>query len=359
METYMNVSKYIWKQLDAEVEVVQIIHTGIDNDIYSTVDACLNAFDRSDDANDEPEDRELEAHYLYMAKIQEVTPDVADNSGPVFDAEPLQNLVEIILFIFDSRNRGKVIVKSPLPIYDQEPTMVAEEDDEMSNEMRLDNSPKTNRGIEYNNQRASNITGVRETVVDRSDDANDEPEDRELEAHYLYMAKIQEVTLDVADNSGPVFDAEPLQNLVEIILFIFDSGCSKHMTRNLKILSNFVNKFLGSHGTYLYSITLQDTSTPNLIFLMAKASSSQAWLWQRRLSHLKFDTINFLSKYDIVNGLPKLKFIKDHLCSFCELRKAKQIGSQSIECDHLNEIGMVVRLVEFISFTFGDKEMIL
>ncbi|GJZ45099.1 hypothetical protein Tco_0592695 [Tanacetum coccineum] len=33
--------------------------------------------------------------------------------------------------------------------------------------------------------------------------------------------------------------------------------------------------------------------------------------------------------------------------------------SQSIECDHLNEIGMVVRLVEFISFTFGDKEMIL
>ncbi|GKC01337.1 hypothetical protein Tco_0987473 [Tanacetum coccineum] len=35
----------------------------------------------------------------------------------------------------------------------------------------------------------------------------------------------------------------------------------------------------GSRGTYLYSITLQDTSTPNPICLMAKASSSQAWLW--------------------------------------------------------------------------------
>ncbi|GKG30049.1 integrase, catalytic region, zinc finger, CCHC-type containing protein, partial [Tanacetum coccineum] len=44
----------------------------------------------------------------------------------------------------------------------------------------------------------------------------------------------------------------------------------------------------GSRGTYLYSITLQDTSTPNPIFLMAKASSSQAWLWHRRLSHLNF-----------------------------------------------------------------------
>nr|GEV30968.1 putative ribonuclease H-like domain-containing protein [Tanacetum cinerariifolium] len=53
------------------------------------------------------------------------------------------------------------------------------------------------------------------------------------------------------------------------------------------------------------------------------ASSSQAWLWHHRLSHLNFDTINLLSKNDIVVGLPKLKFIKDHLCSSCELRKAK------------------------------------
>nr|GFA60524.1 hypothetical protein [Tanacetum cinerariifolium] len=48
---------------------------------------------------------------------------------------------------------------------------------------------------------------------------------------------------------------------------------------------------------------------------MAKASSSQAWLWHRRLSYLNFDTINLLSKNDIVVGLPKIKFMKDHLCS--------------------------------------------
>nr|GEV01570.1 integrase, catalytic region, zinc finger, CCHC-type, peptidase aspartic, catalytic [Tanacetum cinerariifolium] len=69
----------------------------------------------------------------------------------------------------------------------------------------------------------------------------------------------------------------------------------------------------GSRGTDLYSITLQDTSSPNPICLMAKATSSQAWLWHRRLSHLNFDTINLLSKNDMVIGLPKLKFIKDHL----------------------------------------------
>nr|GFB83474.1 hypothetical protein [Tanacetum cinerariifolium] len=42
-ETYKNVSQDICHQLNAEVEAVQIILTGIDNEIYSTVDACPNA----------------------------------------------------------------------------------------------------------------------------------------------------------------------------------------------------------------------------------------------------------------------------------------------------------------------------
>ncbi|GJX39315.1 hypothetical protein Tco_0252618 [Tanacetum coccineum] len=36
------------------------------------------------------------------------------------------------------------------------------------------------------------------------------------------------------------------EQLVEIVLFIVDSGCSKHMTGNLKLLTNFVEKFLGT-----------------------------------------------------------------------------------------------------------------
>nr|GEV83957.1 retrovirus-related Pol polyprotein from transposon TNT 1-94 [Tanacetum cinerariifolium] len=77
-------------------------------------------------------------------------------------------------------------------------------------------------------------------------------------------------------------------------------------------------------GSDMHFITFQNTTSPNPICLMAKATSSQAWLWHRRLSHLNFDTINLLSKNDIVIGLPKLKFFKDHLCSSCELGKAKR-----------------------------------
>nr|GEV16966.1 hypothetical protein [Tanacetum cinerariifolium] len=43
MENYKNVSQDIHDQLNAQAESVQIILTGIDNDIYSTVDACPNA----------------------------------------------------------------------------------------------------------------------------------------------------------------------------------------------------------------------------------------------------------------------------------------------------------------------------
>nr|GFB86452.1 hypothetical protein [Tanacetum cinerariifolium] len=47
--------------------------------------------DWRDNTDDELEDQELKAHYMYMAKLQEVSPDAAD-SGPVFDAEPLQKV---------------------------------------------------------------------------------------------------------------------------------------------------------------------------------------------------------------------------------------------------------------------------
>ncbi|GKB43503.1 retrovirus-related pol polyprotein from transposon TNT 1-94 [Tanacetum coccineum] len=67
----------------------------------------------------------------------------------------------------------------------------------------------------------------------------------------------------------------------------------------------------GNRGTDLYTIYLQETTSPTLICLMAKASPTQSWLWHRRLSHLNFDYVNLLLKKDVVIGLPKLKYVKD------------------------------------------------
>nr|GEW24455.1 copia protein [Tanacetum cinerariifolium] len=60
------------------------------------------------------------------------------------------------------------------------------------------------------------------------------------------------------------------------------------------------------------------------ICLLSKASKNKSWLWNRRLNHLNFGTINDLARKDLVRGLPRLKFEKDHLCSACQLGKSKK-----------------------------------
>ncbi|GKB61319.1 hypothetical protein Tco_0917505 [Tanacetum coccineum] len=54
-------------------------------------------------------------------------------------------------------------------------------------------------------------------------DTDEEPDEQELEAHYMYMTKIQEVLQTTYDNFGPTYDAEPLEKIVQIIIFIVDS----------------------------------------------------------------------------------------------------------------------------------------
>nr|GEV27231.1 retrovirus-related Pol polyprotein from transposon TNT 1-94 [Tanacetum cinerariifolium] len=84
----------------------------------------------------------------------------------------------------------------------------------------------------------------------------------------------------------------------------------------------------GNRGSDLYTFSLQESTSSTPLCLMAKAIPTQAWLWHRRLS-LNFNYINILSKKDIVIGLPKFKFVKDQLCSSCELSKAKRSSFKS------------------------------
>ncbi|GJS91529.1 gag-pol polyprotein [Tanacetum coccineum] len=77
----------------------------------------------------------------------------------------------------------------------------------------------------------------------------------------------------------------------------------------------------GDRSSNLYTIALNDIALNSSACLLAKASSSQSWLWHQRLSHLNFATINNFVKNNLVRGLPKMKFEKEHLCSACEQGK--------------------------------------
>nr|GEX26245.1 retrovirus-related Pol polyprotein from transposon TNT 1-94 [Tanacetum cinerariifolium] len=69
----------------------------------------------------------------------------------------------------------------------------------------------------------------------------------------------------------------------------------------------------GNHESNLYIISFQELTSSTPLCLMAKASPTQAWLWHQRLS-----------KKDVMIGQPKLKLVKDQLCSSCELSKEKR-----------------------------------
>ncbi|GKC84927.1 retrovirus-related pol polyprotein from transposon TNT 1-94 [Tanacetum coccineum] len=151
--------------------------------------------------------------------------------------------------------------------------------------------------------------------------------------------------------------------VVQIVLWVVDSGCSKHMTGDRALLRNFVEKFMGTvrfgndnfaaitgydlevafrsktcyvrnlegddlltggRDSNLYTISISDMAASSPVCLMSKATSTKSWLWHRRLSHLNFGTINDLTKLDLVDGLPKFKYGKDHLCSACERGKSKK-----------------------------------
>nr|GEV80647.1 hypothetical protein [Tanacetum cinerariifolium] len=679
-ETYKNVSQDIHDQLNAKAEAVQIILTGIDNDIYSTVDTCLNA-ERCGKQLKEwqrfvtlvKQSQELKTfsyHKLYDILKQH------QNEVNEIRAERIAHVANLLALVAQqqlvyhpqnlpthytqnsstrsqqaaTRSRGKEIVNSPQPIYDQEPCMVAEDDETSkdkdidklmalislsfkkiykpnNNNLRTssntsranqDNSPRINRSAGYENQRIGNVAKARETVGStavqkskiqcynckevghvarecqkpkrakdvayhkenmllckqeeagihlnaeqadwRDDTDDDELEDQELEVsnddHYNVFAiesahpeqskyvhdtyhikqDVHNVIIDSLDMSydreeidqndndndlanerellaslieklkceidesknrnkfletsnkakvKAVQDAaavahtnlnaktlnvkfvcatgdkcvlndkhdmcvlnsveKPLKktvasesnqnpknitrklyervskacswwypkftpsgykrkpksgqenvnpNLVEIVPFIVDYGCSKHMTGNLKLLINFVEKFLGTvkfgndqfapiigYGDLVQGAVMikrvyyVEGLNHNLISIcqfcdadlevafrkstcyicdlkgndLLTATSSQAWLWHRRLSHLNFDTINLPSKNDIVvkNKREKDKIrTKPNKNRKCGEAEKSQEQSQSIKPEKLKKMQVKGALVD-------------
>nr|GEU42401.1 ribonuclease H-like domain-containing protein [Tanacetum cinerariifolium] len=81
-----------------------------------------------------------------------------------------------------------------------------------------------------------------------------------------------------------------------------------------------VDLLTDDRSSNLYIIALNEVASNSSACLLAK-TSSQSWLWHQRLSHLNFATINKLVKNNLIQGLPKMKFEKDHLCSACEQGK--------------------------------------
>nr|GFB50090.1 hypothetical protein [Tanacetum cinerariifolium] len=115
------------------------------------------------------------------------------------------------------------------------------------------------------------------------------------------------------------------------------------MTGNLKLFINFVWKFMGTvrfrndhvavilgfgnlqwENILITRVNFVEGLGHNL-FSVGHFCDSNLEVHQR-LSHLNFDTINDLARNDLVSGLPKLKYHKEHLCPSCEQGKSKRVS---------------------------------
>nr|GEY84832.1 putative ribonuclease H-like domain-containing protein [Tanacetum cinerariifolium] len=316
----------------------------------------------------------------------------------------------------------------PPTVYDSEETLeLAQESREkmrfLKKEINLSNSAKINHlsGVfipqttKYKEElflsNVSNMVTVFKTISipneDLSDDttpkefdfmavAGDLDEIEEVDANCILMANLQHASTSGTQlDKAPTYDTDGSAEVVQICLWCVESGCSKHMTGNIKLLINFMWKFLGTvrfgnehidailgygdlkwgnititrvyfvkglcHNLFLvdqfcdadldvafrrntcfikdldgvdllkgncfsnlYTINLYDMASASPICLMARATPTKSWLWHQRLSHLNIDTINDLAKNDLVSGLPKFKYAKEHLCPSCEQGKRKK-----------------------------------
>ncbi|GKE95879.1 retrovirus-related pol polyprotein from transposon TNT 1-94, partial [Tanacetum coccineum] len=94
----------------------------------------------------------------------------------------------------------------------------------------------------------------------------------------------------------------------------------------------------GSHGTNLYTISVKDMMRSYPICLLSRASKNKSWLWHCLLNHLNFGTLNDLARKDLVRGLPRLKFQKDHLCSACQLGKSRKATHKPKTINTITEV---------------------
>nr|GEW35034.1 hypothetical protein [Tanacetum cinerariifolium] len=266
METYKNVSQDIRDQLNAKAKASQELKTVSYHKLYDILKQHQN------EVNEIRAER-ISRTANPLALVAQQQPVCQPQIHPTHYTQNSSTRSQQAA----TRNIGKAIVNSSPPIYDQKPSMKIYKPtnnnlrtSSSTSRANQDNSSRINRGTGYESQRIGHVAGARKTVgttmvqkyriqcynfkefrhvarecqklkrvkdaayhrekmllckqeeagiklntdqADWRDDTNDESKDQELEAHYMYMAQIQEVTSAAADDSGPIFDSKPLQKV--------------------------------------------------------------------------------------------------------------------------------------------------
>nr|GEX57688.1 uncharacterized mitochondrial protein AtMg00810-like [Tanacetum cinerariifolium] len=296
MKNYKNVSEDIRNLLNAKAKVVHIILTGIDNDIYSTVDACPNpmemwkAIERLKQG-ESTNVQDLETNLYWEFKKFTSRDELKRRDSIEYASEMELECAKVI----EMKNKLSAHQDTISILKQQKDAQIklykSREDKELEKVIDLENKVKVLDNIVYktgqtvqtmnmlNNKCRASF--VKPKYLKKAKQANprltkqpivvpistreqkrtmNQPVATSLKkkvASESTNQKPRSTTRKQYDNvsktcrwwyskiTPPIYKWKPKSstlnvtpNLIEIILFIIDFGCSKHMTRNLKLLRN-------------------------------------------------------------------------------------------------------------------------
>ncbi|GJS23111.1 retrovirus-related pol polyprotein from transposon TNT 1-94 [Tanacetum coccineum] len=205
-ETYENTLPENRAYIDAETEAIHMILRGIRDDIYSTVDACTAAKEIKFTS------RDGESIESYYSRFYKMINEMYHNEDNEICAEKLANNANPLELVAAAQHYPEYHNQAPKPYKPIAPSL---------RQIISSNSHDTTRskGKEALKQLHHHLSQHLKKIViknglrDQGDwlaDTDEEPDEQELEAHYMYMGKIHKV---LPTESGPTFDAEPLEKV--------------------------------------------------------------------------------------------------------------------------------------------------
>nr|GEV86642.1 Gag-Pol polyprotein [Tanacetum cinerariifolium] len=260
VETPMIMSPKNKAHYQSEKEAIHLLLTGIKDEIYSNVDACKTTHEMW-------EAIERNANPLALVVAAQSTQDpYYQTPKPHKPYAPTSKALIPTRSHATTRNKGKEIAKPITPSSesdfeeDSDPKQAQRDKDIQKNlaliakyfkkiykptnnnlitssnsrNKNVDTTPRCkndNQFGQFRSQRMVNVVGARENVGD----TDEEIDEQELEAHYSYMAKIQEVP---TANSGT--DSEPLEQVQNDIEYNVFANELQHSEQPESINNTFV-----------------------------------------------------------------------------------------------------------------------
>ncbi|OAY43379.2 hypothetical protein MANES_08G063666v8 [Manihot esculenta] len=157
----------------------------------------------------------------------------------------------------------------------------------------------------------------------------------------------------VGKENSPILDKVLLVDGLKHNLLSVSQLCDKGCRVIFESKSCFVSRmsdnkilFVGERVENIYLIDLQAMTNQDMKCFVSISDNS--WIWHRRLSHASMDLLKNLSKDELVDGLPKIKYEKDKVCDACQMGKQvkssfkainKVISSRTLQLLHMDLFG--------------------